>query len=120
MAKVRSGRGGVALAIGVGLMMTLMRGPHAVGDSHPRPILHLYGGSPKGEICVLDLDGQNRRCLTDNRRFDYDAVWSPDGSQIAFVQQTNEPRNPDVYVMDEFGGSKTRLTRSPFDDDEPQ
>lgn len=84
------------------------------------PILHLYSRSAKGEICVINGAGTERRCLTDNHRFDYDAVWAPDGNRIAFVQQTNDPRNPDIYVMDATGAGKTRLTRSRRDDDTPQ
>ena len=84
-----------------------------------RPVLHLYSGTAKGEICTVQPGDGTRRCLTDNRRFDYDAVWSP-GGRVAWVQQTNEPRNPDIYVMDATGSDKTRLTRSPRDDEEPR
>ena len=90
------------------------------GAGTDRPILHVYSASARGEICVIAADGSGRRCLTDNRRFDYDAVWSPDATRIAFVQQTREPRNPDIYVMSARGGDKQRLTRSRYDDDEPQ
>lgn len=85
-----------------------------------RPILHRYSESAKGEICLVDPDRRERRCLTENRRFDYDPVWSPDAGQVAWVQQTNDPRNPDIYVMDASGRHKTRLTRSPRDDEAPR
>jgi Tol biopolymer transport system component len=90
------------------------------GAAEERPILHVHSPTWKGEICVIDGDGTGRRCLTDNRRFDYDPVWSPDGDRIAFTEQTNNPRNPDVYIMDADGTGKTRLTFGPRDDDEPQ
>ncbi len=94
--------------------------PRSSRAAEERPILHLFAGSAKGEICVVDADGGDRRCLTNNRRFDYDATWSPDATRVAFVQQTNRPRNPDVYVMDASGSGKQRLTRSRFDDEGPQ
>ena len=94
--------------------------PSTVGSAaDPDPILHL-SGSTKGEICLIDGNGTNRHCLTDNRRFDYDAVWSPDRARIAFVEQTNNPRNPDIYVMNADGSGKRRLTQSPRDDEVPQ
>lgn len=83
-------------------------------------ILHLYSQTAKGEICLVEADDGTRRCLTDNRRFDYDAVWSPDAARVAWVQQTNDPRNPDIYVMGASGRNKLRLTRSPRDDEEPR
>lgn len=93
--------------------------PATVGSAaDPDPILHLFSRG-KGEICVIDGDGTDRRCLTKNRRFDYDAVWSPDRTRIAFVEQTNNPRNPDIYVMNADGSGKRRLTRSRRDDEGP-
>ena len=101
------------------LFLTVLFSP-AGSAGTDRPILHRYSASARGEICVIATDGSNRRCLTDNRRFDYDAVWSPDATRIAFVQQIREPRNPDIYVMSAAGRNKQRLTRSRYDDDEPQ
>lgn len=95
--------------------------PAGAGGAAPdRPILHTYSPGWKGEICVVDATSKERRCLTDNYRFDYDAVWSPDGSRVAFVQQTNNPRNADVYVMNADGTGTKRLTTSPRDDDSPR
>lgn len=37
------------------------------------------------EIAVSNIDGTNTRMLTNNNHFDNFPVWSPDGSQIAFV-----------------------------------
>ena len=113
-----STKGFLRAAALVVLSVLFSSGPGLAGQN--RPILHLYSAGARGEICVIAGDGSDRHCLTDNRRFDYDAVWSPDATRIAFVQQLREPRNPDVYVMSAAGRNTERLTRSPYDDDEPQ
>lgn len=110
----------LALAIAVLTLSACGSNQGKVGAADGLPILHVYSPTWKGEICVIDGDGTGRRCLTDNRRFDYEPVWSPDGSRIAFTQQTDDPRNPDVYTMNADGTEKKRLTFGPRDDDEPQ
>ena len=108
------------VAAGALVVLSVLFASHPGRAGQDRPILHLYSASARGEICVISGDGGARSCLTDNRRFDYDAVWSPDATRIAFVQQLREPRNPDIYVMSAAGRNKQRLTRSRYDDDEPQ
>ena len=116
-----SARRRVGLLVVTGLLATgFSYSPQVATTPDQRPILHLYSETAQGEICLVDADGGERRCLTDNRRFDYEAVWSPDGDRIAWVQQTNDPRNPDIYVMDAAGRHKMRLTRSPRDDEAPR
>ncbi|TME08483.1 MAG: hypothetical protein E6I65_12675, partial [Chloroflexi bacterium] len=36
------------------------------------------------DLCIADVDGSNRRILTDNSVADYSSSWSPDGRWIAF------------------------------------
>ena len=106
--------------VATAIALVFVPSPGAGGATEERSILHLHSRSAKGEICVIDGAGTERRCLTDNRRFDYDPVWSPDATKVAFVQQTNNPRNPDIYVMNADGTGKQRLTDSPRDDEMPQ
>lgn len=114
-------RGPLRVAALVAAVTVVSAAPSPSGSAaEGSSILHVYSAGAKGEICLVDPSTAERRCLTDNRRFDLDPVWSPDGTRIAFVQQTNEPRNPDIYVMDADGTDKQRLTRSPRDDDDPQ
>ena len=63
------------------------------------------------EIYVMDADGQNEQRLTDNRNNDWDPVWSPDGSRIAFsADRKGDAVSFDIYVMDADGGNQQKLT----------
>ena len=45
------------------------------------------------EIVVSNIDGTNTRRITNNDHFDNFPVWSPDGSQIAFVSDPDPDRD---------------------------
>ena len=48
------------------------------------------GLSSKGyEIAMVNVDGTDKKRLTENERFDNYPVWSPDGTQVAIVANTN-------------------------------
>ena len=55
--------------------------------------------------------------LTSRRSTAEDPAWSHDGERIAFV--SNRDGNREIYVMNNEGGRKTRLTFDPADDIEP-
>ena len=63
------------------------------------------------EICISELDGSNRRQLTDNLAMDFDPSWSPDGTQIAFVSNRDVSEGANIYVMQRDGANLVRLTR---------
>ncbi len=48
--------------------------------------------------------------LTSGERFDFDACWSPDGEQIAFVSSNPKRRQADLYLMNADGTGQTPLT----------
>jgi hypothetical protein len=66
--------------------------------SWPRPspdgrhLLYIsYRTDAKGDVCVRDLDAAGaagpRRCLTDDKTADVQAIWMPDGGSIAVVMR---------------------------------
>jgi Tol biopolymer transport system component len=80
----------------------------------PDPYLGPYGGLEGyklKEICISDLDGKNRRQLTDNLALDLDPSWSPDGTQIVFVSTRNALKGTNIYVMQSDGTNPIKLTR---------
>lgn len=61
------------------------------------------------EVYSMDADGSNQTNLTNSTSDDENAVWSPDGAQIAFQSDRDDPNN-DIYVMNSDGSSVQRLT----------
>lgn len=62
----------------------------------------------KGDLYKVASSGGNATQLTYHKAHDYKAVWSKDGSQIAFA--SDRYGNFDIYVMSAQGGGATRLT----------
>ena len=63
------------------------------------------------DIFVMDANGRNIINLTNRQDMNYGAVWSPDGKQIAYVQQPDDapwPRR--IRVMNPDGSDDFQLT----------
>lgn len=80
---------------------------------------YVYAETSMSEIFTV-FPGDDEVRLTDDDEFDLDPAWSPDRTRIAYVHQEDDPRNPDVWVMNADGSGKRRLTRGPRDDELPQ
>ncbi len=81
---------------------------------------HVIDGRPTYEIYVMDADGNNQQNLTNNPNDDSSPSWSPDGKQIVFASDREEPlRYFDIYVMDADGSNPQRITNNPRDDRYP-
>ena len=60
------------------------------------------------EIYLGNSDGSNDQHLTDGDGTGSMAVWSPDGTQIAFASDRNEKQ--DIYILNIESGEEIRLT----------
>ena len=80
------------------------------------------------QIFAIDIDGKNQKQLTNNvspvwydtgfpRDGNDSPVWSPDGSQIAYVSWQNG--NPDIYIMNSDGSYQRQITFSDKRDEMP-
>ncbi len=81
-----------------------------------------FQGSRAGnwDIYLLDLQTGITHNLTNSPADDYAPVWSPDGSQIAFVSDRDGDQQSELYVINADGGDLRRVTpgsgvyRDPF------
>jgi Tol biopolymer transport system component len=69
------------------------------------------------EIYSMNPDGTQVKRLTNSPGIDMNAVFSPDGKQIAFT--SNRDRNYEIYVMNADGTNVRRVTNHPERDDFP-
>jgi TolB protein len=66
---------------------------------------------PNWDVFVMNADGTGQLNLTNNPAMDAHAVWSPDGTRIAF--NSTRDGNVEIYLMDPDGASLTRITNTP-------
>ena len=55
------------------------------------------------DICIINVDGHNRKRLTQELGKEWGPVWSPDGSRIAYL------RLDGIYIINVDGSNKHRL-----------
>ena len=64
--------------------------------------------------------GGNQQRLTENRVYDWDPSWAPDGTRIAFAaDRKGDFVNFEIYVMDADGDNQQRLTENRVYDWDP-
>src|SRR2546427_203732 len=71
------------------------------------------------EVYIMKVNGTNLRRLTHFPGFDGEAIFSPDGTKIAFSSQCAGgtcQANPNIFIMDINGNVIQRVTDSPFSD----
>ena len=79
-------------------------------DVHGDTIVFTY----EGDLWLVPTAGGDARRITRDPGMEYNAKFSPDGSQLAFTGQYDG--GTDVYVMDSRGGVPERLTYHPSGD----
>src|SRR5262245_58987490 len=67
----------------------------------------------------MNPDGNNQTRLTIGSAHNFEPVWSPAGSRIAFTRFEEFVFNYEVYVMKADGSNQTRLTTNFTDDHHP-
>lgn len=82
------------------------------------------------DVYVMDVDGGNRKRLTESEARDTGAAWSPDGDLLVFTSDRDKNGsclwhdcvgyNPEIYVMRADGSHERRLTKDPGDDGVPE
>jgi len=70
--------------------------------------------SYKGDLYLVPVTGGRASRLTTNIAYDYNPVWSNDGSKIAF--SSDRYGNDDVFVINKEGGIPKRITFHSADD----
>ena len=69
------------------------------------------------ELYLMDVNGANRRRLTDSPGLDTEPSWSPDGSRIAFSSE--HFGTLDICILNLTNGTITRVTTNSAEDVEP-
>lgn len=75
---------------------------------------HQAGSS---EVYIMDVDGSNRRNISQNPAADGHPTWSPGGGFIAFT--SDRDGNREIYVMNADGSNQRNITQNPADDTDP-
>lgn len=69
------------------------------------------------DVYVMNVDGSEPTRLTTDPEADFDSVWSPAGTMIAF--RSHRDGNEEVYVMNADGSDQRNLTNHPRGDYSP-
>lgn len=99
----------LASALGVGSLGTPACTPAQAASDPVPPFAFTSDRDGDPEIHLRAADGTVTQ-LTDNEVADFGAVWSPDGSRLAFVRGGAEGGGDAIWVMDADGSDQRQLT----------
>ena len=85
----------------------LTRGSDPVWSPDGKRVAYSVRGEDHG-VWVVDLDGSNRRRLTDDGSA---PVWSPDGNHVTYLRLRRSEYVVDIWVVGTDGGYPRRLAR---------
>ncbi len=75
-----------------------------------KAILFAYRDGSRQQLYRVPSSGGSPELLSAEGRFDFDAVWSPDGSRIVFASSARKKKHADLYLMQSDGGGVKQLT----------
>jgi Tol biopolymer transport system component len=90
-------------------------------DIHKDEIVYCSSKSGNYDIWKMELEGNSifkETQLTYFDGWDYDPVWSPDGTKIAYV--SHRSGNSDIWIIDSDGTDEMQVTFHPLVDRRPQ
>jgi Tol biopolymer transport system component len=106
-----------ALVCACGLLGAALPGIGAEED-RPSGTIAFSSLAPRGwDVYVTDVESHETRRLTDHPALDFNAVYAPDGSRLAFVSE--RAGNAELYTMRADGTGLKRLTEEFALDDHP-
>ena len=71
------------------------------------------------DIYTMTVDGTDVQRVTNNEARDFNASYSPDGTQITWVSYREDAENGDIWVIDADGSNPRNLTPGEFRDRTP-
>ena len=71
----------------------------------------MFHGNEGCDIWVVDIDGSNRKQLTDIPKNWEEGMWSPDGSKIAYYSRQVDGEKYEIWTMNPDGSDKRLLTK---------
>jgi Tol biopolymer transport system component len=90
------------------LPMTLGHAEDSRDINETTRIVYAHGEKISSNIFILKPDGTDRRQLTNTQARDWEAVWSPDGTAIAFT--SNRDGDYEIFLMKPDGTGLKQLT----------
>jgi TolB protein len=90
----------------------------AISPDGTRVVFALRSTRGDTDLFVSNLDGSDRRNITNNPAIDYSPTWSPSGRQIAFVSDRQGGASQ-VYICDADGSNVRRIVKEGGDADVP-
>ncbi|MBN1440215.1 MAG: PD40 domain-containing protein [Anaerolineales bacterium] len=97
---------------------TLTPTPTALGGGGGRITYSRWNGSGCW-VFAMNSDGSRQNQITSGNSYDYESVWSPDGTQLAFTSYGESDSTSDIYAVESDGSKRKRLTDHPANDSSP-